>query len=111
MNRSEIKGVTPQELKELIDSKEDFVIIDVREPEEREICSLGGINIPLGLIDKNTDKIPRDKMAVVLCRGGKRSYMAILFLQQEYNFENLYNLNGGISTYAKEVDPSLTVYW
>lgn len=110
MNRNEVKGVSVQELKEMKDSNENFVIIDVREPDETEICSLGGINIPMGLIDKNIDKIPTDKMAVMVCRSGKRSYMATLFLQQEHNLENLYNLNGGIIAYARDIDKSITLY-
>ncbi|WMX12509.1 MULTISPECIES: rhodanese-like domain-containing protein [unclassified Aureispira] len=110
MDRNEVKGVNVQQLKEMMDNGDDFIIIDVREPDEREICSIGGINVPLGLIDKNTDKIPRDKPAVVMCRSGKRSYMAILFLQQEYEYDNLFNLNGGIVAYARDVDKSLTLY-
>lgn len=110
MDRNEVKGVNVQQLKEMMDNGDDFIIIDVREPDEREICSIGGINVPLGLIDKNTDKIPKDKPAVVMCRSGKRSYMAILFLQQEYEYDNLFNLNGGIVAYARDVDKSLTLY-
>ncbi|MCH2021214.1 MAG: rhodanese-like domain-containing protein [Saprospiraceae bacterium] len=110
MNSNEVKGLTVQELKEMQDSNENYVIIDVREPDETDICSLGGINIPLGLIDQNVDKIPTDKMAVLVCRSGKRSYMATLFLQQEYNLENLYSLNGGIIAYARDIDKSMTLY-
>lgn len=110
MNRNEVKGVTVHQLKEMMDNNDDFVIIDVREPDETQIASLGGENIPLGLIDKNTHRIPKDKPAVMLCRSGKRSYMAILFLQQEYEFDNLFNLNGGITAYAREIDPEMTIY-
>lgn len=110
MDRNEVKGVNVLQLKEMMDNGDDYVIIDVREPDEIEICSIGGVNVPLGLIDKNTDKIPKDKPAIVMCRSGKRSYMAILFLQQEYEYENLYNLNGGIVAYARDVDKSLTLY-
>lgn len=110
MDTSEVKGVTAEQLKEMMDQGDDFVIVDVREPDEREICSLGGLAIPLGTLDQNTDKIPRDKPVVLLCRSGKRSYMAALFLQQEYQLENLFNLNGGIIAYARDVDKSMTVY-
>jgi adenylyltransferase/sulfurtransferase len=110
MNRNEVKGLTVQELKEMQDNAENFVIIDVREPDETEICTLGGINIPLGMIDQNVDKIPTDKMVVMVCRSGKRSYMATLFLQQEHELENLYNLNGGVVAYARDIDKSMTLY-
>ncbi|MFT5648027.1 MAG: rhodanese-related sulfurtransferase [Aureispira sp.] len=110
MDRNEVKGLNVLELKEMMDNGDDYVIIDVREPDEINICSIGGVNVPLGLIDKNTDKIPKDKPAIVLCRSGKRSFMAILFLQQEYEYDNLYNLNGGIIAYARDIDTSLTLY-
>lgn len=110
MNPSEVKGVNPDQLKEMMDNGDDYVIIDVREPDELDICTLGGMNIPLGMLDKDVKNIPTDKPAVVLCRSGKRSYMAILFLQQEYQLNNLFNLNGGIIAYAREVDKSMRVY-
>ncbi|BDS11069.1 rhodanese-like domain-containing protein [Aureispira anguillae] len=110
MDRNEVQGINVHSLKEMMDNGDDFVIIDVREPDETEIASIGGENIPLGLIDKNTDKIPRDKPVIILCKSGKRSYMAVLFLQQEYEYENLYTLNGGITAYARDIDSSITVY-
>lgn len=110
MDTSEVKGVNADQLKEMMDNGDDFLIVDVREPDEREICSLGGINIPLGELDRNTDQIPTEKPVVLLCRSGKRSYMAALFLQQEHQLDNLYNLNGGIIAYARDVDKSMTVY-
>lgn len=110
MDPSEVKGVNANQLKEMMDNGDDFVILDVREPDERDICSLGGLNIPLGELDQNTEKIPTDKPVILLCRSGKRSFMAALFLQQEYQLDNLYNLNGGIIGYARDVDKSLTVY-
>lgn len=110
MNRNEVREITVHTLKEMMDNKQDFALIDVREPDEVEICTLGGVNIPLGMIDVNTDKIPRDKPAIIHCRSGKRSQMAALFLQQEHGYENLYNLAGGIIDYAKKIDDSLTLY-
>jgi rhodanese-related sulfurtransferase len=110
MNASEVKGVNPDQLKEMMDKGDDFVIIDVREPDELDISSLGGINIPLGMLDKEIEQIPTDKPAIVLCRSGKRSYMAILFFQQEYQLDNLFNLNGGIIAYARDVDKDMRVY-
>lgn len=110
MNRNEVREITVHTLKEMMDNKQDFALIDVREPDEVEICTLGGTNIPLGMIDVNTDKIPRDKPTIIHCRSGKRSQMAALFLQQEHGYENLYNLAGGIIDYAKKIDDSLTLY-
>ena len=110
MNRNEVRTISVFELKEMLDNKEDINILDVREPDEVEICSLGGNNVPLGLLDISTEKIDKEKKTVVHCRSGKRSFMAILFLQQEYGYENLFNLDGGIVEYAKEIDKSIRLY-
>jgi sulfur-carrier protein adenylyltransferase/sulfurtransferase len=110
MDTSVVKAISVTQLKEMKESKEDFVLIDVREPDEEQICSLGGKLIPLGSIDKETEQIPTDKKVIVHCRSGKRSYMAIMFLQQEYGFTNLFNLDGGIVAYANQIDPEMVVY-
>jgi len=110
MNRNEVREVSVHQLKEMLDNQEDIAIIDVREPDETEICNLEGVNVPLGKIDISTDQIPRDKKAIVHCRSGKRSYMAVLFLQQEHNYDNLYNLEGGIIAWAREIDKEMQLY-
>lgn len=98
------------ELKELIDSKNDFQLIDVREKNEFEVCDLGGILIPFNTIPDNIDKISKEKMVVVHCRSGKRSASAIQYLEQNFGFKNLYNLEGGILAWADEIDDSMPKY-
>jgi rhodanese-related sulfurtransferase len=44
-----------------------------------------------------------------MCRSGKRSAVAIMQLEQQ-GFTNLYNLQGGITAWAQEIDPTLQVY-
>jgi rhodanese-related sulfurtransferase len=101
--------ITVQELKEKIDSGEDFQLIDVREDFEFETSNLGGQLIPLGGILIEADKVSRDKPVVVMCRSGKRSAAAIMQLQQ-LGYTNLTNLQGGILAWAAEIDPTLNVY-
>ncbi len=111
MNRNEVREIGVLDLKKMMDDKEDFVILDVREPDEIEICNLGqAVNVPLGMLDLKTDQIAKDKKTIVFCRTGKRSFMAVLFLQQEYGYQNLYNLSGGIIEYATHVDKEMTLY-
>lgn len=105
-----MKEVTVQQLKEMMDNGEDFQLIDVREPNEYQYCNLGGQLIPLGTIMNNTDKISEKKKVVIHCRSGGRSAQAVLALQQYYGFNNLYNLRGGISAYADQIDPSIPKY-
>jgi len=105
-----IKEITVQELKSMMDNNENFQLIDVREPHEVEISSIGGEMIPMGSIPNNTDKISRDKKVVVHCRSGKRSASVIQYLQQNFGYDNLLNLKGGILAWAEEIDPSMEKY-
>ncbi|MBC7418578.1 MAG: rhodanese-like domain-containing protein [Pedobacter sp.] len=105
-----MKEISVQELKQKIDNKEDFQLIDVREPFEYEVSNLAGENIPLGGILIETDAIAKDKPVIVQCRSGKRSAAAIMQLEQQFGFENLYNLKGGIVAWQEAYDPDMPVY-
>ncbi|MEI6816858.1 MAG: rhodanese-like domain-containing protein [Bacteroidota bacterium] len=104
-----MKEVTAQELKAMMDNKEDFQLIDVREEFEYEMANIGGELIPLSAILHNEDKISRTKKVVIHCKAGGRSGTAIMQLESKFGFNNLYNLKGGILSYAKEIDPTLNV--
>ena len=102
--------VSVQELKKMMDAGEDFQLIDVREPYEYEISNLKGELIPLTSILKNIDKISKDKKVIIHCKSGARSATAIALLKDEFPFENLYNLDGGILAFSKEIDASILSY-
>jgi rhodanese-related sulfurtransferase len=104
-----MKEKTVREFKSMLDNKEDFQLIDVREPHEYEAANLGGELIPLATIPEQSDKISRDKPVIIHCRSGARSGAAIQQLERTGQFTNLYNLKGGILAYAKEIDPSLNI--
>jgi sulfur-carrier protein adenylyltransferase/sulfurtransferase len=95
---AEIKQITAKELKEKLLHNEPLQIIDVREPDEFLERNIGGILIPLGQLEKNMDKIKRDIPAVMVCRSGVRSMHAAKILQMN-NYNNLYNLQGGLIEY------------
>ncbi|MCY1516295.1 Sulfurtransferase [compost metagenome] len=105
-----MKEISVQELKQKIDNKEDFQLIDVRETFEYETSNLEGENIPLGGILIEVDKISRDKPVIIQCRSGKRSAAAVMQLEQMHGFDNLYNLKGGILAWQEAFDPSMPVY-
>jgi rhodanese-related sulfurtransferase len=98
------------ELKQMLDAKEDFQLIDVREQDEFDICNLNGELIPMNDVPDHIDKIARDKTVVVHCRSGARSGRVIDFLESNYGFDNLYNLKGGILAWADEIDTSMPKY-
>lgn len=103
-------SISVQELKRMMDEGADFQLIDVREPYECEIASLGGELIPPGQIREQAGRIATDKMVILHCRSGKRSADAIRELQQLGPFDNLFNLEGGILAWAREVDPEMRAY-
>jgi rhodanese-related sulfurtransferase len=105
-----MKEITVQELKQKLDNKEDIQIIDVREPFEYEVSNIGGENIPLAGVLIEADKIRKDKPVVMQCRSGARSAAAIMQLEQQHGYNNLYNLKGGILAWAAEIEPGMPVY-
>ncbi len=105
-----VKEVTVKELHDMMENKEDFQLIDVREPHEADISTLNGDLIPLGQVPDNEDKIATDKKVVVHCRSGARSGQAIQYLEKKLGLDNLYNLRGGILAWADEIDPSMAKY-
>ncbi|PCJ83409.1 MAG: NADH oxidase [Flavobacteriales bacterium] len=102
--------ITVQELKQKMDSKEDFQLIDVRESYEYDIANIGGELIPMAEIMSNIDKISKEKEVVVHCRSGKRSAAVCDALEREFGITNLHNLKGGILAWVDEIDNSLAKY-
>ncbi len=99
--------IDARELKRMKDAGEAFQLIDVREPYEAEQCSIGGTLIPMGEVVERAAEIRKDIPVVVHCRSGSRSAAVINALSSRYGFSNLINLKGGITGYARDVDPSL----
>lgn len=104
-----MKETTVQELKLKIDNKEDFQLIDVREPFEYEMSNLNGLNIPLAGVVIEASKISKDKPVIMHCRSGARSAAALMQLEQ-LGYTNLSNLKGGILAWKAEFDPEMQVY-
>ena len=105
-----VQEVSVAELKKLIDADADFQLVDVREAYEYDIANLGGELIPLSKVAERAGEIDRSKQVIVHCRSGKRSADAIRELQNLYQFDNLYNLKGGILAWSKEIDSSVPTY-
>lgn len=104
-----MREITVQELKHKIDNKEDFQLIDVREPFEYEMSNLNGLNIPLAGVVLESSKISRDKPVIMQCRSGARSAAALMQLEQ-LGYSNLFNLKGGILAWKTEFEPDMQVY-
>ena len=97
-----MQSISAQELKNKMDSKVDFQLIDVREPDEHVAFNIGGILIPLNEIVQQSNKIATDKPVVIYCHHGIRSQIAIQRLQEKFAFANLINLIGGTAAWEKQ---------
>ena len=97
-----MKQITAKELKQLIDTKADFELIDVREEHEFEEANIHGKLIPMGDVMDRLAEIPKDKQVVIHCRSGARSASIINALESAHGYTNLYNLQGGIIAYRNE---------
>ena len=106
-----IKQISVSELKERLDTRgHNFVLLDVREPWELQICSLpDSVEIPMGQVPARLDEIEPQQDVVIICHHGIRSQQIAYYLQSA-GYENLYNLRGGISAWSHKIDPSVPTY-
>ena len=102
--------MTAEELKKQLDRGEDVFVLDVREPNEYQICKIAGSKlIPLGELPQRVGELDRDRDMVVHCKMGGRSAKAVALLQ-ERGFTRVRNLKGGILAWIDRVDPSQSKY-
>jgi adenylyltransferase/sulfurtransferase len=105
-----IPEITPLELKKKMEAQEPFVLIDVREPHEYQICRIPGSKlIPLGEVPKRMNELDSADEIVVHCKSGMRSARAVDLLMKS-GFLKIHNLKGGILAWSDQVDPSVPKY-
>lgn len=98
---SPVTDLTPAEAQALITARggqADFVILDVRTPEEfRQGRLAGAVNLNLAAPDfpARLAKLDRTKTYLVYCRSGNRSARAIDAMRQ-LDFGSLYHLYQGV---------------
>ena len=106
----DVPTITVTELKTRIDRQDKFVLIDVREPFEYEISRIPGSKlIPLGELPARLSELDSADDIVLHCKMGGRSAKALRILQ-EAGFRKLNNLQGGITAWSDDVDPSVPKY-
>ena len=90
----------------------DFVLVDVREPGEREINAIpGSVLIPKGdfLTGEALGQLPADKQPVFYCKVGGRS-AEVLAIAKGAGFADAVHVGGGVSAWVDQVDPSQPAY-
>jgi len=106
MNSYEISVI---DLKQRFDRGEQVELLDVREPYERELASIGGILIPLSKLPARVNELDPAQEIVVYCHSGFRSARAVEFLRA-VGFTKVRNLIGGIDAWSREIDPGVPRY-
>jgi adenylyltransferase/sulfurtransferase len=102
--------ITVLALKAKLDRKEKFILVDVRERFEADICHIPGSTlIPLSEFASRINELDRADEIVLHCKSGVRSAKALRLLQDE-GFAKLWNLAGGITAWSAEVDPTVPKY-
>lgn len=99
-----METITVDEVKRRMDAGEELHLVDVREPFENEEFNIGGILLPLGMIQAmQTDEIDdlKDKEVILYCRTGNRSGQAAMFLES-MGFTNTKNLTGGMVAWQQK---------
>jgi rhodanese-related sulfurtransferase len=107
-----MKQISPAELAAWLGDKERAkpLLLDVREPLEFQTCSIAGsTHLPMGEVPARKDELDEDAEIVVICHHGGRSMQVAAFLEKN-GFDKVYNLAGGVDSWAKTVDPSMPVY-
>lgn len=96
-----LKGITkPFQWHEFKTIENDVIILDVREPIERDMGFItGSINIPVDSLRDRMHELDKNKKIVIYCAVGIRGHAASRILMQN-GFENVHNLMGGYTTYA-----------
>jgi molybdopterin/thiamine biosynthesis adenylyltransferase/rhodanese-related sulfurtransferase len=106
----DVPTITAVDLKTKLDRKDKFVLVDVREPYEYDICNISGSKlIPLGELPARLSELDSADEIVLHCKVGGRSAKALRILQ-DAGFRKLNNLQGGILAWSEKVDPSIPRY-
>jgi adenylyltransferase/sulfurtransferase len=102
--------ISPSQLQQEIESGQALCLLDVRETWEfSSVAIAGSINIPLGQVPQNLDKLPRDLPIRCICHHGVRSLKARELLAAA-GFTNVRSLQGGVDLWADEIDMDMPKY-
>ena len=109
-----LPAVSPPELEAMLRERaagrEDFMLIDVREPGEALIVSIDGAElVPRGLVLAGEVDLPRDRPLVLHCKSGVRSGEVLGHLLDS-GYTQACHLSGGILGWIEQVEPGKPVY-
>lgn len=102
--------ITAKELHERLAAEPTLVVLDIREPWERELCAVPrSRHAPMQQVPTIINTLDPEVEVIVYCHSGVRSLHVGRFLEHN-GFKRVGNLRGGIDAWAREVDPTMTRY-
>ncbi len=99
-------------LKEREEGARDFVLVDVREPNEAEINRIpDSVLIPKGdfLNGNALEQLPSDKQIVMYCKTGVRSAETLAIVKGA-GYADAVHVGGGVAAWVNQIDPSQPSY-
>jgi sulfur-carrier protein adenylyltransferase/sulfurtransferase len=108
--------ISVRQLADWLDARQrgerDFVLVDVREPNERDINQIpGSVLIPKGEFQTGAalEQLPAGKQSVFYCKVGARS-AEVLAIAKGAGFADAVHVGGGVSAWVNQIDPSQPAY-
>ena len=105
-----MREISVQDLNARLKAGETLVLLDVREPWERNLCALpNSLHAPMQQVPTVINTLDAADEVIVYCHTGVRSFHVGKFLEHN-GFKNVANLRGGIEAWAREVDNTMARY-
>ncbi len=113
-----IPEISVTELSKKLMSQDNFILLDVREPDELNFATLTDSRLEVTPLSRLAQEGPqalsesaqvKDATLYVLCHHGSRSAQVTAWLAQQ-GWKNVFSVRGGIDEYARKVDQSVGMY-
>ena len=95
--RAQVNEIQPQDVARMLDAKEDFTLIDVREADEQAKGTIPtAVKLPRGILERDINQVTpdKDRKIVLYCGGGYRSALAAVNLVK-MGYRNVISMDGG----------------
>lgn len=108
--------IRPLELDQRLRAGEPIQLVDVREEGELALARLphAVLHLPLSRsaewMESLAERLDRERPVAVLCHAGVRSWHFSCWLIEQHDYPQVWNVQGGIDSWSREVDASVPLY-
>tara|TARA_R110002095_G_C4190154_1_gene233840 strand:- start:131 stop:457 length:327 start_codon:yes stop_codon:yes gene_type:complete len=103
--------ISVSQCKEMMDHNEDFILVDVRHKEERDIAKINYNcqHLPMEDVTARYEELDKEKDIILYCHSGVRSFQVCRLLEM-LGFASVRSLVGGIDAWSQEIDSTIKRY-